>query len=75
MVGKVGCNNYSLTMNDDSPGQTDEGSLVEWRGPELAGLPGEGIQLLGNRSEEENNHIEFFKSSHLLIFFILFHLL
>ena len=32
--------------SDVSPGQTDEGPLVEGGGPQLAGLPGEGIQLL-----------------------------
>ena len=31
---------------DVSPGQADEEPLVEGGGPQLAGLPGEGIQLL-----------------------------
>ena len=31
-----------------APGQADEGPLVEGNLPQLGGLPGEGLQLLGH---------------------------
>ena len=36
----------SRDSDNVSPGQADEGPLVEGGGPQLTGLPGEGIQLL-----------------------------
>ena len=39
-----------------APGQADEGPLVEGNLPQLGGLPGEGLQLLGHGPGDTRGH-------------------
>ena len=41
-----------------APGQADEGTLVEGNLPQLGGLPGEGLQLLGHGSVSGSGVVE-----------------